>query len=86
MKRLGANKGNFILFVERDNGEVEKLKENYYVTLKFDDDTTDLVTMSSNLKQNLESQIKKSDWLECEETQRNFNMNKVRWFQIAKAD
>lgn len=58
------------------------LKKKFYVTIRFDNDKADMITITSNLMQNAVDMVTKSVWIKCEESDRFINMSKVQWFQV----
>ncbi|MUV39488.1 hypothetical protein JNUCC1_03366 [Lentibacillus sp. JNUCC-1] len=58
------------------------MMKNFIVTIRYDNDQTDSITVSTNLKQNAESKVASKQWVKCEESGRFINMMKVKWFQV----
>lgn len=62
------------------------MKKAYFVTIRYDNEQTDSITISSNAKQNAEGRLASNMWVQCEESGRYINMSKVKWFQIEEAN
>ncbi|WP_411955136.1 hypothetical protein ACKXGF_05075 [Alkalibacillus sp. S2W] len=58
------------------------MRQNYQLILFYEDNQTDVLTITSNTPPNAESKVVNNTWVKCEESGRYFNMNKVRWFQV----